>query len=573
MFNTKGNRSDSWVMKVSIGAFFGFAFIAETFAGIQWKPCEGVTDTQFECASVYVPLNHQRHVDSYSTFGHGERQVRIALARLPASSGTNKKGSLFLNPGGPGGSGVDMLLDAGPYLFTEEVRRNYDLIGFDPRGIGRSDELTCFEDLNELTPFHEAPVFPTTPEEVSQRQRLDQYLSGMCAMRASELIDHMSTADVARDLDLLRQAVGDEKLYFAGYSYGSYLGVTYANLFPENVGAMVLDGVIDPIAWATGRGWESYFLPYSTRLRAAEGSQDTLQEFFRTCNEGGIEICALANDAESRFSSFVERIKEEPIVIIDDNGAEIFIDYSSVVFYTVNALYEPASWAELASVVAAIEEELGDEEIANRYYALRHSLGFEDDRSDEYIPQPRVGVSGVSCSDTDNPYLYEYWTWAAEISDMAYKYVGSLWTWNSSVCQSWPGRKESRYAGGFKVKTEHPVLVVNTLFDPATPYHGAKTVQRLLRNSRLLTVNGWGHTSLFISECADHVVAEYLLRGVLPERGASCDPDASPFGASLPVGDTGYRHKPFATTQYVDREQEKTLRRKILKDMMPHYLY
>ncbi len=465
-----------------------------------------------------------------------------------------------------------MLLDIGAYLFTEEVRRNYDLVGFDPRGIGRSDELTCFKDLSEITPFEEAPVFPVTPEEVSQRQRLDQYLSDTCAMRAGELINHMATADVARDLDLLRQAVGDEKLYFAGYSYGSYLGVTYANLFPDNIGAMVLDGVLDPIAWSTGRGWESYFLPYSVRVNSAKGSLDTLHEFFRTCDEGGIEACALANNAESRFGSFVERIKEEPIILLDENGFEIFIDYPSIVLYTLNALRIPASWSDLASMVAAIEEELGDVEIANRYYGLRRSLGYEDDTSHVSIPQPHVGVSAVSCSDTDNPYLYENWVWAAEMSETVYKYFGSLWTWDSSICQSWPGRKESRYAGGFKVKTKHPVLVVNTLFDPSTPYHGAKSVARLLRNSRLLTVNGWGHTSLFISECADNVVAEYLLNGVLPEKGASCDPDATPFGASLPVNDSGYRYKPFATAQYSDREEKKVLRRKILKDMMPHGL-
>jgi pimeloyl-ACP methyl ester carboxylesterase len=572
MFYRGVNRA-SWILKASIAAFFVPAFMADAFAGIKWQPCEGVADAQFECASVYVPLNHQRHVDSYSAFRSDERMVRIALARLPASGGTNKKGSLFLNPGGPGGSGVDMVLNIGPYLFTEEVRRNYDLVGFDPRGIARSDELTCFEDLSELAPFIGVPDFPITHDEVSQYRNLDQYLSGMCAMRASELINHMSTADVARDLDLLRQAVGDEKLYFAGYSYGSYLGVTYANLFPENVGAMVLDGVIDPIAWSTGRGWASYFLPYSTRMRSAEGAQDTLQEFFRTCDEGGIEACALAGDAESRFNSVVERIKEEPLVILDDNGDEIVIDYSTVVIGTLNALYSPASWSELASTAAVIEENLGDSEIANRYYSLRHALGFEDDRGDVIIPQPEVAAAGVSCSDSDNPYYYDYWSWAAEISDRVYKYFGSPWTWKSSICHSWVGSKESRYAGDFKVNTDRPVLVVNTLFDPATPYHGAKTVERLLRNSRLLTVNGWGHTSLFISECADHVVAEYLLRGALPERGATCDPDTTPFGASLPVDDSGYRQKPFAATQFSDREKQKALRRKILKDMMPYHLH
>jgi len=560
-----------WIVRALSVAFLFVCFISGTFAGINWQPCEGVADSQFQCANVYVPLNHQQHTDSFSAYGSGEDVVRIALARLPASSGEDKKGTLFLNPGGPGGSGVDFLLNTGPYLFTEAVRRNYDLVGFDPRGIGRSDELTCFEDIGEFTPFDNSPVFPVTPKEVNKQEKLDQYLSDLCHLRAGELINHMSTADVARDMDLLRQAVGDEKLHFAGYSYGSYLGVTYANLFPENVGAMVLDGVLDPIAWSTGRGWESYFLPFSTRLRSAEGAQDSLQEFFRTCDEGGIEVCALAHNAKSRFTSVVERIRDEPIIFITDDGSELIIDYATFVSYTLIALYMPASWPDLASVVAAIEEDLASSEISKRYYDLHRSLGFEDAQDTTPVPQPFVGWAGVSCSDSDNPYLYENWTWAAELSDAVYTYFGSIWTWSSSICHSWPGTKESRYAGGFKIKTENPVLVVNTLFDPATPYHGAKKVERLLRNSSLLTVNGWGHTSLFISECANNIVADYLLSGVLPEKGANCDPDVTPFGASLPVDSSGYKQRPLAVPQ--NNAREKELRRKALKDMLPYYLH
>ena len=220
----------------------------------------------------------------------------------------------------------------------------------------------------------------------------------------------------------------------------------------------------------------------------------------------------------------------------------------------------------------AIEEGLAPSEIAKRYYDLRRSLGFDNDQSAKSVPQPFVGGDAVSCSDSDNPFLYENWTWAAEVSDALYKYFGSIWTWSSSICHSWPGSKESRYAGGFKVKTESPVLVVNTLYDPATPYHGAKTVERLLRNSRLLTVNGWGHTSLFISECVNNTVADYLLRGKLPEKGGSCDPDVTPFNASLPRYHSGEKQRPYAIAKEHDREKEEELRRKAIKDMLPFYL-
>jgi pimeloyl-ACP methyl ester carboxylesterase len=561
-----------WIVRTSSTVLFVVFFISDSFAEISWQPCEGVTDSRFQCATVDVPLNHQQHIGYFSQYGSGKGVVSIALARLPASDGMNEKGTLFLNPGGPGGSGVDFLLDTGPYLFTEAVRQNYDLVGFDPRGIGRSDELRCFKDPDDFSPLIGGPVFPVTPEEVNLWKKSDIYISDLCESRAGELVNHMSTADVARDMDLLRQAVGDEKLHFAGYSYGTYLGVTYANLFPENVGAMVLDGVLDPIAWSTGRGWQSYFLPFTTRLRSAEGSQDSLHEFFRTCDEGGMEVCALAHYAESRFANIAERLREEPIVVIADDGSEIVLDYATFVAITRSALVLPESWPYFASVVASVEEDLESREIAERYYDLRRSLGLEDDQSDIPIEQPIVGWAGVVCSDSDNPFLYENWAWAAELSDALYKYFGAYWTWGSSICHSWPGSKESRYAGGFKVKTDAPVLVVNTLFDPSTPYHGARLVERLLEDSRLLTVNGWGHTSLFVSDCADNIVADYLLRGDLPEKGVSCDPDVTPFGASLPAGHSGYRLRPFAITQDSDREKEKELRRKVLKDMFPYRL-
>jgi pimeloyl-ACP methyl ester carboxylesterase len=559
-----------WIVRMFTAALFGIGSMSYTFAEINWQPCKEVPDSPFQCATVYVPLNHQQHLGSFAEHETGGGVVSIALARLPASDSKNKKGSLFLNPGGPGGSGVNFVLFAGQYLFTEEVRRNYDLVGFDPRGIGRSDELACFEDVSEIIPLITRPAFPVTPEEVENNEKLDQYLSDLCHLRASDLINHMSTADVARDMDLLRQAVGDEKLHFAGYSYGSYLGVTYANLFPEKVGAMVVDGVLDPIAWSTGRGWQSYFWPFSTRLRSAKGAQDSLHEFFRTCDEGGIEVCALADNAESRYTNVVERVREEPIVITLPGGFESVMDYAAFISYTLRALYMPASWPNFASMVAAMEEDLPSGEVAKRYYDLRRSLGFEDDQP--AVPQPFVGFAGVSCSDSDNPFFYEHWPWAAELSDAKYKYFGSPWTWISSICQSWPGTKESRYAGGFKVKTENPVLVVNTLFDPATPYHGAKTVKRLLRNSRLLTVNGWGHTSLFTSACANNMVSDYLLTGSLPDKGASCDPDVTPFGASLPVDQSVVKQMPLAAVQNNDSEKKVELRRKALKDMLPYNL-
>src|SRR5262249_10278640 len=154
----------------------------------------------------------------------------------------------------------------GKLLFSKQVRARFDLVGFDPRGILRGTPVRCFDSLADalgiLTPYQ----FPYTRAEERQWEHSDRLLAAACAKHAGAIIDHMSTANVARDMDLLRQAVGDSQLTYAGYSYGSYLGTTYANLFPDKVRALIVDGVLDPIAWSTGRGNEAQTLPFSTRL-------------------------------------------------------------------------------------------------------------------------------------------------------------------------------------------------------------------------------------------------------------------------------------------------------------------
>ena len=243
--------------------------------------------------------------------------IGIAMVRLPASDPARRLGSLFVNPGGPGGSGVDFVLQAGPFLYTDEVRSSYDLIGFDPRGINRSRPLLCFRSFDEALSMFWPFAFPFEPGEEEIAEQLDRDLATACAERGGAIDDHMATADVARDLDLLRRKVGDRRLNFVGYSYGSFLGVTYASLFPDRVGRVVVDGVLDPIAWTTGRGDEAATQPFSTRLRSDAGAQATLDEFFRLCDEAGTDGCAFAGDSAARFAALADLLKQGPIEIID----------------------------------------------------------------------------------------------------------------------------------------------------------------------------------------------------------------------------------------------------------------
>jgi pimeloyl-ACP methyl ester carboxylesterase len=268
-------RRGATALAVSLAALAALgAGTAHASAGkIGWGKCHG----QFQCGTLQVPLDYSKPNGA---------TISLAVVRLPATDRAHRIGSLFLNPGGPGGSGVDFTIFAGPDLYTPEVRARFDLVGFDPRGIARSTALRCFGSDKQWGPAFQNVAFPLTSDELQAWIAADRYLVDACDRRGGSIADHMATADVARDMDRLRAAVGDAQLTYAGVSYGSYLGVTYANLFPNRVRAVVVDGVLDPIAWSTGRGNEAATLPFSTRLRSDVGAQA------RSCSPTAARSCS-----------------------------------------------------------------------------------------------------------------------------------------------------------------------------------------------------------------------------------------------------------------------------------------
>lgn len=496
----------------------------------------------FLCGDLAVPLDYSEYKGGEPT---EDNFLTLKLVRIPAKNQDEKLGSLFFNYGGPSAPGIVNTIHLSPIMFTQEVRNRYDLIGFDPRGIGESTPLKCFAHFDEFLPFLTAPAFPLNPDEELTKIDSSDAIAKACELRGGDLYTNMSTADVARDLDWLRRAVGDRELNFYGMSYGSYVGATYANMFPHKVGKIIVDGVLNPVAWATGRGLQRKYMPVSARLKSDKGTMDSLGEFYRLCRLAGGN-CAISHGPEQAFATSVELVSKYEIVVYDQFGNSFVLTEQNIYQETVGALYSPASWQRYAELLAQLENLYFIIEAANtgtpeNYESqltavneayLAYQTEMYGDQLNGYEEEPfETGIewfSNVMCSDSNNPSSPYDWITSSYIAEYRYDFAGAYWNWASLPCAHIKPT-ESRYKGPFNRRTKNPILIIGTYFDPATAFEGSLAMKRLLPNSHLLAVEGWGHVSFLSSQCADEASADFLLSGTTPEPGAICSPSFAPF--------------------------------------------
>ena len=507
---------------VDTGPSVSASIDGESFSGddlavnLRWTPCYDFVGPSFECATARVPLDYDR-LDA--------GKIPIDMVRLAATG--DRKGSLFLNPGGPGGSGIDFVLGAGPFLYTPEVREAYDLIGFDPRGILRSNPLLCFGTLNASFQAFAPFAFPVDRSEEKVLQAANGFLHTQCTNRGGIIKDKMSTANVARDLEVMRAAVGDEHVNFAGYSYGTAIGQVYANLFPDRVGHIIIDGVLNLEDWVgdtSPRGRDDETL--GERLRSDLGAEDTFQEFFRQCDSAGSDACPIGPDSRARTNALLEGLRASPVVVVDPISGEVIfvVTYADVVGAVLGGLYGTNAWVDIGFGLAGLEADLA---AVQPSVALRRSMQRLNDAAPHRRPNPKYpnfveGFPGVACIDTSNPATFRSWSEAADRLSAESPTFGAIWTWGDSVCSGWPGKDRDRFVG-----TANPLLVLSTRYDPATSLQQAEAARDAIPGSALVTVDGAGHTTLFTSTCVDALTAEYLLRDVLPADGTICDQDLS----------------------------------------------
>ncbi|HVK21946.1 MAG TPA: alpha/beta fold hydrolase, partial [Actinokineospora sp.] len=275
---------------------------------IQWQQCPD--DKQLQCAMVPVPLDY---ADPRG------KKISLRLVKRVADKPNRKIGTVFINNGGPGGSAADFVPGIGDLLGVG-TRERFDIVGIDPRGIAGSRNCLTEECGSAPVVCAAAPqdppgptvptaVFPRSEAEVTAQLDYDDFLRRLCDQRGNEILDHMSTADTARDMDLMREAVGDRKLTYYGVSYGTILGATYAAMFPNNVRALIVDGVLDPVAWSHGRGDDSHYL-LSARLGSGYGAWEALHSAFAECDRVGVARCPAAGHASGKFYAVSERRKQ-----------------------------------------------------------------------------------------------------------------------------------------------------------------------------------------------------------------------------------------------------------------------
>ncbi len=476
----------------------------------------------FRCTTVEVPLSYRDP--------HGQ-SIELALGLLPATDQRRKLGTLFWNPGGPGGSGRI------PRPFSRRLHERWDIVGFDPRGIAASTPLRCFASNEEAAAAFDF-AFPITLEQERRVVELSRRGTEACARNGGPILSHMATANVARDLDLLRQAVGDPGLTYLGLSYGTHIGTTYANLFPEQVRALALDSVIDPLEWTTGREPGDEFVPVEYRNGSFFGAQQALGSFLRAC--AGDARCAFREegvDLRAKLDRLMARLRARPLELVQPGGATTTVTYQDVVYLMQGSLYRPERSPALAETLQVLWVASEQRAVRGAARQLRARLPLDptlaaapgrQDPDEEYAGFE--WTVAVECTDSSNPSNPWEWVRYARRADREAPYFGRSWMYSAIQCTTWPASDPDRYTGPWNRQTANPVLLIgNGQGDPATDYADAVSTSRELADARLLTLESFGHIAFRQSRCVMGAIERYVFRLELPAEGTVCRPDRGPF--------------------------------------------
>lgn len=455
-----------------------------------WGDCgDGV-----QCADVYAPLDWDDPA--------GER-ITLRLVKHPATGG-DPVGTLFVNPGGPGASGAEYVANSIDFVFPEAVQREYDVIGWDPRGVGDSTPVRCFDaaGMDEyLFGIDDAADLEVGSDEWIAAALDDSRAFGAaCEEGSGALLGHVDTASTVRDLDMLRAIAGDPALNYLGFSYGTYIGARYADAFPERVGRLVLDGAMDPtteladVVREQTRGFELALRAYAT---------DCLQR-------RGCPLSGSVDDAMASIGKLLDRVDEQPLRGSDGR----MLSAGTMLTAIITPLYAQSNWGYLDRLWETVAQ--GDADVALSL------ADFYYDRVDgRYLSNSTEAFSAINCLDypggLDPDRMRQE---AAELAEIA-PTIGRFQGYGDISCAAWPAQGVADRAGVTAAGAD-PILVIGTTGDPATPYRWAESLAQQLESGVLVTYVGEGHTAYGDNDCVDRVVDDYLLTGAVPDGDPRC---------------------------------------------------
>lgn len=473
---------------------------------LTWSGCAGFattdrdrqnfTNPEFRCTRLQVPLDYS-HPNGHS--------AEIALLRRPADDQQARLGSLLVNPGGPGVSGMAAVAAVARAVNGTDVGRRFDLVGFDPRGVGASQPRIICRTTQEEDAARLNIDLDTSPAGVANTENENRAYGAQCARRVgTEMLANAGTRDVARDLDVMRSALGDSKLTYLGYSYGTRIGTSYAEQFPGNVRAMVLDGALDP------NGQRDLIDGMANQGAGFQNSFDSFVSWCRTqpqCWLGDIP----KNQANERFQLLLL-----PLTVAARPVGERKLSYSDATIGTIQGLYTDRLWPALNRGLTELATGGGATllNLADLYYQ-RDAHGYSGSQD---------AFNAVRCVDDPpvrDPTIFRE---ADRLYRMAAPFLndGHPPSAARDVCAFWPVPPTGTFADPREVEGLPPVLVVSTTGDPATPYQAGVDLARKLRG-KLLTFEGNRHTVVFQGvQCVDEMVNDYLVRLVLPKRSSLC---------------------------------------------------
>lgn len=456
---------------------------------LRWASCEA----GLECATAVAPMDWDDPA--------GER-IDLALIRTRATG--ERLGSLLVNPGGPGGSGYDMVRARGAQTTTARVAAGYDIVGFDPRGVGRSTAVSCAADdaARDHYFFGIASGVPGSEAWIEEVGEAVADWSAGCLEHTGPLLEHVDTRQAARDLDMLRAALGDERLHYLGFSYGTFLGATYAELFPDRAGRLVLDGGLDP----------SISLEELV-LGQAVGFEHAYRNWLATClTQADCPFTGTVETAFERTGRVFELLGASPLTAEDGRvfGADALFTA------TILPLYDPMNWGYLVELYTEVLRG----ETAIGFLIVDSMVGRLPDGS--YSGNQAEAGMAINCLDLPSDADPAAMRAEAERLQSEAPLFGPLMSWGGLGCSAWPfpasGVRQELTAAGAP-----DILVIGTSGDPATPYDWSVALAGQLESGHLVSYTGDGHTAYNrASACVDDAVDEFLLTGTVPAADPDC---------------------------------------------------